>query len=772
MPHPTPAAQHSPAGSGKERDLRRLTNLSAAAIALAGAVLLAVILYAAWTANTSAARREQALLENAINRGIMVTLNEQKSVAWWDDAYRAVTSSEPSLEFLDSEFGIFLSETYGHDVIILLDPQDAPAYMFAGGARRDLFTYDRYRALLSPVISEVRRSGARILRQRPDLFGADQMHYRTIGSPLDIARWTGHILAIDGKPAIVTALTVLPNVDMTLLNGTPHILVSISFLDENFLRDVGSSLLLPNLTHSDSAVAGARMVSMPLMTDDNATVGQLHWQTEHPGRPLITFVLPIVAIGVLAVALQAHSMLKRLRQTSTHLAQEEKRSRYAARHDALSGLPNRAHFAENLQSVLASLDPTGQGQCAIVAYLDVDRFKDVNDTLGHSAGDALIQEIAKRLRAHVRSGDFIARYGGDEFAILWLSADPDAPNLLARRIARALISPIDIEGQSLNVTASVGIAVAPANGVTVDEVMRHADIALYEAKNAGRNRAVVFSDHMADQVEERRTIETDLQASLAADELEIAYQPIIDCRNGAIVGVEALARWTHPVRGFVSPAVFIPIAEQAGLMPILGERILAKAMRDWHAWPHLEVSVNLSPLQFRQSDIVTMLGRLVSEHGVSASSFVLEITESVLMDAGERTRSAIDDIRRLGFGLALDDFGTGYSSLAYLCNFQFDKIKIDRSFVSGLSRSQDFRTIVQSVVSLGRGLGMQIVAEGVETLAEAQMMTEFGSSQMQGYYFAKPMPRAALEDFIRTYRPVTVAPAVLDAPAPGVAAAG
>jgi EAL domain-containing protein (putative c-di-GMP-specific phosphodiesterase class I) len=248
----------------------------------------------------------------------------------------------------------------------------------------------------------------------------------------------------------------------------------------------------------------------------------------------------------------------------------------------------------------------------------------------------------------------------------------------------------------------------------------------------------------------------DLQSAIASDELDVVYQPVVSCETGAIVGIEALARWTHPKRGSISPGMFIPIAEQAGLMPMLGERILARTMRDWHAWPHLEVSVNLSPLQFRQSDIVSILARMVAEHKVDPSRFVLEITEGVLMDAGERTREALDGIRKLGFRMALDDFGTGYSSLAYLCNFQFDKIKIDRSFVSGIARSQSVRTIVQSVISLGSGLGMKIVAEGVEEIAEARSMTDFGCTEMQGYYFAKPMPRATLETFINTYKPMPV----------------
>ena len=353
----------------------------------------------------------------------------------------------------------------------------------------------------------------------------------------------------------------------------------------------------------------------------------------------------------------------------------------------------------------------------------------------------------------LRQGDFIARYGGDEFAILWLSANPAAPDLLASRIERALMTPLQIEGQPLTVTASVGIAVAPLHGRTVDEVMRHADIALYEAKNAGRNRAILFSADMAEQVEQRRAIEMDLSTAIANDEIGIAYQPIIRCNSREIVGVEALARWNHPERGFVSPAVFIQVAEQSGLMPALGERVMARAMRDWHAWPQLDVSINLSPLQFRQSDLVSILKRLASEHQIEPSRFILEITEGVLMDAGERTRDMLDHIRGLGYRMALDDFGTGYSSLAYLCNFRFDKIKIDRSFVGGLSRSPDFRTIVQSVIALGRGLGMETVAEGVETQTEADAMSDFGCSEMQGYYFARPMSRAALETFIANYEP-------------------
>ena len=748
-----PAGRHSWSASARkaaEGDLTHLVNLTAAGIVGAGILLIAVISLAGSMANSTATERERILVQNAFNRGILKILNEQKSVAWWDEAFVKTSGKEMDLPFIDTEFGVFLTETYGHDRVFILGAHNEPLYTYSHGARGQPSDYDVLRTVLDPVVDEARTGMATRLLDRPDLFGEAQGHYRTIGGPLQTARWTGHLLAIDGKPAFVSAITILPNVDMSLLTGTPYLLVSVAYIDDNYVTEVGRSLLLPDLKFTATVQRGADKVADPLDADDGAHLGFLTWTTARPGWVLTNIILPLVIIGVLGVAIQASAMLGRLRTTSFSLAQQEQQSRHAAKHDALSGLPNRAHFADMLARVLGNLKPE-TGERAIVAYIDVDRFKDVNDTLGHSAGDALIKQVSQRLKANVRSGDFIARYGGDEFAILWLSSDPRAPSILAERIARTFTNTIDLDGQTLAVTASIGIAVAPDNGITGEDVMRHADIALYEAKNAGRNCAIIFSEDMARDVHERRAIELDLQTALAEDQLTLAYQPIICAQTGAITGAEALLRWQHPTRGFVSPGVFIPIAEQSGLMPALGERVLVRAMKDWKTWPHLDISVNLSPVQFRQPDLLQMLERLVREEDVDPRHFVLEITEGVLMDAGERTRQILDTIRNMGFRTALDDFGTGYSSLAYLCNFRFDKIKIDRSFVSGLSRSASFQTIVQAVISLGNGFGMTVVAEGVETATEVETMVRFGCSEMQGYYFAKPMNRDALIAFLAAH---------------------
>ena len=355
------------------------------------------------------------------------------------------------------------------------------------------------------------------------------------------------------------------------------------------------------------------------------------------------------------------------------------------------------------------------------------------------------------MKTRLRPDDFLSRFGGDEFAILGVPAKPEASTALAERVAQAFASPFSINGQSIRVTASVGLAIAPDNGATADELMRHADIALYEAKNSGRDRAVLFSTEMAEKVEHRRTIELDLRTAIETQQLRLHYQPIISCRTGAIVGVEALLRWRHPVHGEMQPATFIPIAENSGLLPALGEWVLNRAMRDSKRWPNLEVAVNLSPVQFRHVDLSAMLRELVAEHRVEPSRFVLEITENVLLEATDHTNFILDAIRSMGFKTALDDFGTRYSSLAYLCNFKFDKIKIDRSFVSRISSVDTSRTIVQSVVKLGRGLGMDIVAEGVETELEAAMMTEFGCTELQGYYFSKAIGADALAELLRTF---------------------
>jgi len=735
-------------------DLRRLTRTIGIAIAFFGLVLVAIIAYAGWSANETATETERTLVENALNHRIARVLNEEKSVAWWDEPITKITDKAVDFDFADTEFGIFLTETYGHDEVHILNGANRPIYSYYGEKREDPSSFETRRTAVAGVIDEARQSpGHSSLRARPDTFSQSQSNYRVLAGGGQAARWAGHVVTVEGRPALVAAMTIVPNIDTSLLKGTPNLLVDIKYIDDAFISEIGRSLLLSDFSLTPKPAEKGAVVSQPFVGDDGTPIGYLNWTTRQPGQVLLTIVLPLVAFGVFATGLLSHTILRRLRRASRELWEREAQARHEAKHDALSGLPNRVHMVEKIDSFLQGRALATHDNRAVAAYLDIDRFKDINDTLGHQAGDELIKLVARRLMDCLRPNDFLARFGGDEFVILCAPAGAEASSALAERVDQAFASPFALGGQNIRVTASVGIAVAPDNGVSADELMRHADIALYEAKGAGRARAVLFSEDMARQVERRRTIELDLRAAIETDMLCLNYQPIVSSASGEILGLEALLRWRHPVHGDMSPADFIPIAENAGLLPELGEWVLSHAMEDSRRWPHLEIALNLSPVQFRHVDLETTLRRLVKAHCVEPSRFVLEITEGVLLEATDHTNAILEALHSIGFKIALDDFGTGYSSLAYLCNFRFNKIKIDRSFVRRISRVDISRTIVRSVVSIGRGLGMDIVAEGVETEFEAMMMAKLGCTELQGYYFSRPVDAEQMTDLLANFQP-------------------
>jgi len=737
------------------------------AITFFGLVLLATIAYTGWSANESAVERERTLLDNAFNQSIARVLNEQKSVAWWDDSVLNITDDAIDLDFVDANFGIFLTETYAQDAVYILNAKDKPLYAWSNEARATPSSFERVRPSIEAVIDEARQGKpSPLLKTRPDSFSESQSSYRLLAGVLGVARWAGHIMTVNGRPAVVAALTIVPNVQMDLLKGTPNLLVSIRYIDKDFVSEMGRTLLLPDLALKKQPLAGGAVVSEPFVTDDGIKAGYLIWTTRQPGQVLLTIILPLVAFGVLLTGLLSKIMFGRLRRASLALAQREFEARYEAKHDALSGLPNRVHMVEKIDKFLNSYIARHSGQRALAAYIDIDRFKDINDTLGHETGDELIKLVAQRLSTRLRPHDFLARFGGDEFVILCAPTGLDAGPALVERISQTFASPFAIKGQSIRVTVSTGLAIAPDNGATADELMRHADIALYEAKSLGRDRAVFFTTKMAEEVEHRRSIELDLRSALENEELDLHYQPIISASTGAIIGVEALLRWRHPLYGSMPPAEFIPIAENAGLLPAIGEWVLNRAMTDSKLWPSLEVAVNLSPVQFHHVDLEAMLRQLIVKHAIDPSHFVLEITEGVLLESTDRVSAVLAAIHDMGFKIALDDFGTGYSSLSYLCNFQFDKIKIDRSFISNVSKVDSTKTIVKSVVALGRALGMDIVAEGIETEFEAAMMTRFGCTELQGFYFSRPLPVAHMEEFLKTYEPKPPGSEVEPAPLP------
>jgi diguanylate cyclase (GGDEF)-like protein/PAS domain S-box-containing protein len=423
-------------------------------------------------------------------------------------------------------------------------------------------------------------------------------------------------------------------------------------------------------------------------------------------------------------------------------AQEQ--AQFLALPDALTGLPNRTRLADRLADA-AALVRRGNEHLDVLC-LDLDHFKEVNDTLGHGIGDRLLQEVATRLRASTRAVDTVARLGGDEFAIVQVGLpQPEGAEALCRRLIARISEPIRIEDRDIFVGLSIGVALSPDDGSAPPTLLKNADIALYRAKSEGRGTFRFFSTEMDDALQARKLLEQDLREALRGERLELHYQPLLDVASERIVAVEALVRWFHPERGLVSPSEFIPIAETTGLILPLGEWVLRTACTQAARWEEVIISVNLSPVQFRHDDLVGLVRNVLQATGLSPGRLELEITEGILLQDTEETLVTLGRLKELGVRIAMDDFGTGYSSLRYLHRFPFDKVKIDKSFVSMIEEDANAAAIVRAVVGLGHSLGIITTAEGVENVSQLDFLHAEGCDQVQGYLLGRPQPAADLD---------------------------
>ncbi len=436
----------------------------------------------------------------------------------------------------------------------------------------------------------------------------------------------------------------------------------------------------------------------------------------------------------------------------TERKQTEARMRHLAVHDVLTSLPNRTLFLDRLRQALLSARRFQRG--VTVLFVDLDRFKDINDHFGHDVGDLMIQEMGQRLSRIIRDSDTAARLGGDEFAII----QTDVQNIedtivLAQRIIDELAQPFDCRGIRLHSTASVGITLFPEDGENPEQLVKNADMAMYAAKAEGRNNYRFFLPSMHERVKERKTIEEDLRNALEQDQLELYYQPKVDCRTERVVGAEALVRWNHPQRGLILPGEFISVAEECGLINRLGAWVLQRACKQTRAWrdslfSDFRIAVNLSPAQFQDAELVNSVTEIVKETSLPAGTLELEITESILMNNPEKAVSTLEELKKLGVLIAIDDFGTGYSSLNYLKRFPVTSIKIDRSFVNDIHVDVDDKAIVDAVIGLGHSLNLEVVAEGVEEIEQLVYLQEKGCNFIQGYLFSKPLPASTFENWV------------------------
>ena len=428
----------------------------------------------------------------------------------------------------------------------------------------------------------------------------------------------------------------------------------------------------------------------------------------------------------------------------TERKRAEARLAFMAQHDGLTGLPNRNLLRQQMDEIL--LHPRRSAEKVAVLMLGLDNFKAVNETLGHGVGDKLLRAVAKRLRSTLREEDALARLNSDEFALVQSGvARPEDAVLLARRLLEAIGDPYLLDGHSVVVGASIGIAMSPGDGSESEKLLKSADMALSRAKSEFRGTFSFFEAEMDARAQTRRKIEIDLRSAIENDGLRPHYQPLVDLSTGRITGFEALVRWPHPERGMISPAEFIPVAEETGLINPLGTLMLRRACMDAAQWPDdVRVAVNLSPLQFRVGNLLSLVMDALKQSGLPARRLELEITETLLLEKSSQVLATLHALRALGVRISMDDFGTGYSSLSYLRSFPFDKIKIDQSFVRGLGANRDAQAIVRSIISLGKGLGVTITAEGVETEAELSCLRAEGCHEGQGFLFSRARPNAEI----------------------------
>ncbi len=451
------------------------------------------------------------------------------------------------------------------------------------------------------------------------------------------------------------------------------------------------------------------------------------------------------------------------RGTATDITVElaaRRRAQYLSLHDALTGLANRELFADKLTQALASIDRRG-GHVAVVA-IDLDRFKDINDTLGHSVGDQLLKISAERLRTCVRDVDTVGRLGGDEFAIVQIGLERAADaQMLCRRLIEVFAEPIMINGQELNAPVSMGVSVAPDDGMSAERLLQNADIALNRAKDEDRGNFRYFEDGMDAAIQQRQVIGHDLRRAIVRHEFELHYQPRVELADNRLAAVEGLIRWRHPTRGMVSPGEFIPVAEENGFIVELGAWVLDAACRQALLWPNLRVAVNISPVQFRKPSLISTIEDILARTGLDSRRLEVEITEGVLLQDANAALDMLNHLKALGICLSLDDFGTGFSSLSYLQRFPFDKLKIDRAFVHGASKDRDQQAIVRAIIALGHSLGLSVCAEGVEQPDDLSFLRDCACDEVQGFIFGRPQ---SVTDFEASFLPSRVSAVANGAP--------
>ncbi|WP_196260047.1 putative bifunctional diguanylate cyclase/phosphodiesterase [Pelagibacterium limicola] len=696
-------------------------------VALLAALVGMLLIWAGREADEVSVARQTALANVVVGKLRETIAHDQESVTVWDDAVLRV-QEEDATEWIEYNLGRWMHTYFGHDGAYVLDPADHLIYQYSVDESASYLDTERRAA---PLVADLRQR----LREGDDTGLSDRI----------LSQGASDITVVSGRPALVSVKPIVSDTgDIEQVTGAEYLHIAVRFLDGDFLDTLAGDYLFEAVRFGWDEPVSDSDVALPLRANAGEPVGYLIWKPYRPGAEVIAKVGPVATVVAAAVFSLILGLLFVLNLRSRKLAERDARMRHLAHHDPLTDLPNRALFDERLETALKERSP---GSAVAVLYLDLDHFKQVNDTLGHPIGDAVIVEFTARLGTLIGPGDTLARLGGDEFTIVMPAlATEEAVTYLSDRIIDAVRHPFNIEGQQVFVGVTIGIALAPRDGQTRTDLCRKADIALYHAKGAGRGRYAIFGPEMDAMLQARREMERDLRLALQSnDQLEVHYQPLVSAASQKMIGVEALLRWRHPISGWLPPDQFIPIAEESGLIEAVGDFVLREVCKAARRWPNLSIAMNVSAIELRNPAFAAKVAARVLEAGVDPGRLELELTESALTDVHGIADQNIRALRTLGVRIALDDFGTGFSSLSRLQTLELDRIKIDRSFIDGVGRTNGDEAIVHAIVEMARARGLKTTAEGVETLEQSSKLMVIGCDELQGFLYSRAVPASGID---------------------------
>ena len=676
--------------------------------------------------------REQIVVQNGLSSRVAEIGRTVAPQVVWDEAVVHL-DNRFDRDWAHDNIGTYLHVTDGLEFSWVLDAEDRPIYAMEGGRDIAISRFSGLEPSVSGIVDTVRRAEAA----------------RTVATASQAAAPQAAIVAnttdmIGSDLFILSATLVQPDFGTARIRGRrAPIVVTGHKVDEAFIESFAQRYMLTNAhLHPEDARSEPEEAHVGIPGPTGAVVATLDWMPERPGGALLRKFLPMtlaLLAGMLAIALLAY---RKAHAATREVVASEQRAVHTARHDKLTGLRNRRALEERLETIFA--EGADGGARYALHCVDLDNFKELNDLSSHSVGDEMLRIAARRLRRLVRSEDLCFRLDGDEFALLHAIGEGDDPSVFADRILQTLGKRYALSIGRFSLTSSVGVGVADPTDHDAGDLLRKADLALVSAKREGRARFAIYDPAMDETLRRRRGLQDALRRDLQAGALTMVYQPQVD-RGRTMTGVEALVRWTSAEFGPVSPAVFVPLAEESGMIELLGAFTLKRAFEDSLRWPDLKMAVNVSGLQLRDPGFTDRILTLARDTGVSPTGIELELTEGVLVDRGQGASNQLKTLKEAGFSIAIDDFGTGYSSLSYLNRFPIGKIKIDRSFVIDMGRSKSADVLVSSIVQLGRSLHMRVIAEGVETPDQWLRLAAAGCHEFQGYLASRPVPAEVID---------------------------